>query len=144
MNKKKIIYFSFSNFFCFVVFVLLPAHSKRFIVYPVQDYHSFSQRVAKVVVMLFVFFVSSPKKFFLWYQLLLDQFLGLSLSPPSPGRIWYFFWGGVRGGAGLVSQHKVGSAWILMPPMLGKRANEEAGQNKIPKHTILLGYSLYG
>ena len=38
----------------------------------------------------------------------------------------------------LVNQHKVGSAWILMPPMLGKRAKEEAGQSKIPKiyHTI--------
>ena len=38
----------------------------------------------------------------------------------------------------LVNQHKVGSTWILLPPMLGKRANKEAGQNNIPKtyHTI--------
>ena len=84
------------------VLVLLPAHSKRFIVYPVQDYHSFSQRVAIVVVMLCVF-VSPPQKKFSLRSTFTGSVPRPLIVPPPPrggGVIFFFFLGGGGGGVG--------------------------------------------
>ena len=60
--------------------MLQPAHSERFSVYLVQDYQSFSQRVAIVKVVLCVCFLFPLlQNKYLPAQLLLDQFLGFIL-----------------------------------------------------------------